>query len=56
MHRQNKKEDKNMKVKEKLSPQEMDNIKGGGFWYTLPDGTQIWIECDEEGEEPNIVW
>lgn len=45
-----------MKVIEILSPQEMDNIKGG-FWYTLPDGTRIWIEYDDEGsEDPFIMW
>lgn len=27
-----------MNIKETFSPQEMDNVKGGGFWYILPDG------------------
>ena len=37
-----------MRLKEILSQPEIDNIKGGGFWYTLPNGIRIWVECDEE--------
>lgn len=44
-----------MKVKETLSPLEMDNIKGGR-WITLPNGVDIWVDDDEGGEEPTIMW
>lgn len=39
-----------------VSKEEMSQIIGGGYWETLPDGTRIYIEDDEEGEDDYSIY
>ena len=39
-----------------LSQNELSQILGGGYWKLLPDGTSIYVEFDEEGDDDDIVY
>lgn len=39
-----------------LSQNELSQLLGGGYWKLLPDGTYIYVEFDEEGDDDDIVY
>lgn len=42
---------------EKLNEQELDKLKGGGYWRQNPDGSWIYVdENDEESDGYDIIW
>jgi len=41
---------------EKVSKEEMSLILGGGYWVPLPNGTYIYVESDEEGDDDDIIY
>lgn len=40
----------------KLKEKELPLILGGGYWMTYPDGSRVYVETDEEGDDDDIIY